>query len=152
MRSRSRRVKLAEGRDIQLSDPTTFARLCRARDFLAAGYRDRVTLHDAARHAWLSPFHFNRVFAQVFGETPHEFVTRIRIDEAKRLLLGGNHSVTDVCFDVGYESLGSFSTRFRSLTGLSPAAFRREARACFGGFASHWPLYYVPACYQQFCL
>jgi AraC-like DNA-binding protein len=135
---------------VHLSDPTTFARLCRARDYLAASYRQRVRLDDAARHACLSPYHFNRVFAQVFGETPHEFVTRIRMDQAKKLLLLDNHSVTDVCFDVGYESLGSFSMRFRSLTGLSPAAFRREARACFGGLASHWPLYYVPACYQRF--
>jgi AraC-like DNA-binding protein len=58
--------------------------------------------------------------------------------------------VTDICFDIGYESLGSFSMRFRSLTGLSPAAFRREARSSFGGLAAHWPLFYIPSCYQQF--
>jgi AraC-like DNA-binding protein len=150
MRTRARRIEIAQSRDIRLSDPVTFARLCRARDYLAASYRDRVKLGDAAREACLSPFHFSRVFAQVFGETPHEFLTRVRIDEAKRLLLRDHHSVTDICFDVGYESLGSFSMRFRSLTGLSPAAFRREARICFGGFASHWPLYYIPACYQHF--
>jgi hypothetical protein len=56
--------------------------------------------------------------------------------------------VTDICFDVGYESLGSFSTRFHSLTGLSPAAFRREARRVFG--FQRWRLFYVPACYQYF--
>lgn len=150
MRTRARRIEIRESRDVRLSDPVTFARLCRARDFLKASYRDRVTLGDAARQACLSPFHFNRVFADVFGETPHEFLTRVRIEEAKRLLLRDNHSVTDICFDVGYESLGSFSMRFRSLTGLSPAAFRREARLSFGGFASHWPLYYIPACYQHF--
>jgi AraC-like DNA-binding protein len=149
MRTLARRLELCRNREPRLFDPATFARLCRARDYLAASYRQRVTLTDAARCACLSPFHFNRVFAQVFGETPHEFLTRIRIDEAKKLLLLDSRSVTDVCFDVGYGSLGSFSTRFRSLTGLSPAAFRREARICFGGFASHW-LYYVPACYQRF--
>jgi AraC-like DNA-binding protein len=52
--------------------------------------------------------------------------------------------------EVGYESLGSFSSRFSSLTGLSPAAFRRESRRTFGGLSSRWPLYYIPACYQQF--
>jgi AraC-like DNA-binding protein len=92
------------------------------------------------------------VFARAFGETPHEFVTRRRIEEAKKLLLAGDQSVTDICFDLGYESLGSFSMRFRSLTGLSPANFRREARVAFAGFASHWALYYIPACYQQFFL
>jgi len=137
-------------RDVRLSDTVTFARLLRARDYLGAGYRDRVSLETAAREACLSPFHFNRVFARAFGETPHEFVTRRRIEEAKKLLLAENQSVTDICLDIGYESLGSFSTKFRSLTGLSPAAFRREARHAFGGFASHWPLYYIPACYQRF--
>jgi AraC-like DNA-binding protein len=110
----------------------------------------RLTLENGAREACISPFHFSRLFTRAFGETPHEFVTRVRIDEAKRLLLSENRSVTDICFDVGYESLGSFSSRFRSLTGLSPAAFRREAHISFGGFAAHWPLYYIPACYQQF--
>jgi AraC-like DNA-binding protein len=150
MRTLSRRAEFALRRDVRLFDATTFARLSRARDFLAACYRDRVTLEKAAGHACLSPYHFNRLFAQAFGETPHEFVTRVRMEEAKKLLLAENHSVTDICFDVGYESLGSFSLKFRSLTGLSPAAFRRQARVSFGGFASHWPLYYIPACYQHF--
>lgn len=152
MRTPSRRAELATQRGPRLFDAITFARLCRARDYVGACFHDRVTLENAAREACLSPFHFNRLFAQAFGETPHEFATRMRIDEAKKLLLAENRNVTDICFDVGYESLGSFSARFRSLTGLSPAAFRREARASFGGFASHWPLYYIPACYQQFVL
>jgi AraC-like DNA-binding protein len=92
------------------------------------------------------------VFTRAFGETPHQFVTRRRIEEAKKLLLAENQSVTDICFNLGYESLGSFSTKFRALTGLSPAAFRREARVAFGGFASHWPLFYIPACYQRFVI
>jgi AraC-like DNA-binding protein len=152
MRPQARRVELAMRRDVRLFDAATFARLSRARDYLGACYRDRVTLENAARKACLSPFHFNRVFARAFGETPHEFVTRMRIEAAKKLLLTENQSVTEICLDVGYESLGSFSMRFRSLTGLSPAAFRREARVAFGGFASHWPLYYIPACYQRFLI
>ena len=149
MRERSRRLEIAVRRDTHLFDAVTFARLNRARDYLAAYYRDRIPLQQAATEACFSPFHFSRLFTRAFGETPHEFVTRLRISEARRLLLAENHSVTDVCFDLGYESLGSFSTRFRSLTGLSPAAFRREGRRTFGGF-QRWPLYYVPACYQYF--
>ena len=150
MRARARREELALSRDIRLCDPATFPRLSRARDYLGAHFYDRVTLEDAARVACLSPFHFNRVFARAFGETPHEFVTRVRIDQAKKLLLAENQSVTDICFDIGYDSLGSFSMKFRSLTGFAPAEFRRQARVAFGGFASHWPLYYIPACYQRF--
>lgn len=149
MRARDRRAELPDRGQVRLCDAVSFARLTRARDYLGSCYRSRVTLEDAAREACLSPFHFNRVFARTFGETPHEFVTRRRIDDAKKLLLAGNQSVTDICFDLGYESLGSFSSKFRLLTGLSPAAFRREARIAFGGFASHWPLYYIPSCYQR---
>ena len=152
MRPQAKRFTLTARCETRLFDAATFSRLCRARDYLAAGCSEPVTLDLAARQACFSPFHFIRLFTQAFGETPHEFVTRIRIDEAKKLLLGDNHSVTDICFNVGYESLGSFSMRFRSLTGLSPAAFRREARITFGGLAAHWPLYYIPACYQQLFL
>jgi AraC-like DNA-binding protein len=152
MRTELRRAELALRREVRLFDEVTFARLCRARDYLGDCYRERVRLENAAGKACLSRFHFNRLFARAFGETPHEFVTRRRIEEAKKLLLRDTESVTDICFAVGYESLGSFSTRFRSLTGLSPASFRREARLAFGGFASHWPLYFIPACYQQFVL
>src|ERR1022692_3792304 len=114
-----------------------------ARDYLAAHYARPVFLAEASRQACLSPFYFNRLFTQSSNETPHEFVTRRRIERAKMPLLAGNHSVTEICFEVGYESLGSFSTRFSSLTGLSPAAFRGEALRIFGGFGVRWPLYYI---------
>jgi AraC-like DNA-binding protein len=127
-----------------------YSRLCRARDFLAARFNERTSLAEAAAHAGLSPFYFHRLFADAFQETPHEFVTRLRIEHAKKLLLAGNHSVTDICFHSGYESLGSFSARFHLLTGLSPAAFRRQARLVFGTSGRYWPLYYMPACFQHF--
>ena len=149
MRTEARRLHAANHRIPRLLDGTTFARVCRARDFLGAQFGQPVTLDHAARQACLSPFHFCRLFAEAFGETPHEFLTRLRIDHAKRLLLADNDSVTDICFQVGYSSLGSFSERFRSLTGLSPAAFRREARTCFSGLAAHWAMFYIPACYQR---
>jgi AraC-like DNA-binding protein len=124
--------------------------LFRARDFLASHFNDRVSLANAAACAGMSPYHFHRLFAETFGETPHEFVTRLRIDHAKKLLMAGNHSVTDICLEAGYESLGSFSSRFHALTGLSPVAFRRESRRVFGTSGSYWPLYYMPACFQHF--
>lgn len=124
--------------------------LSRARDLLAEHFNERIRLAEAAGYAGLSPFYFQRVFTAEFQETPHEFVTRLRIEHAKKLLLAGNHSVTDICFEAGYESLGSFSTRFRSLTGLSPAAFRRESRRVFGTSGRYWPLYYMPVCFQHF--
>lgn len=150
MRSRSRLTETIP-RGVRLYDPATLARLCRARDYIADRFNRRPSLREAARQAYLSPFYFNRLFTEAFGETPHEFLTRLRIERARRLLLADRASVTDICFDVGYESLGSFSTRFRSLTGLSPVAFRREARRVFG-FSRRWKLFYVPSCYRYFHL
>src|SRR5260221_9893446 len=62
----------------------TFRRLCRARDLLAAEYQSQVPLDQAAREACLSPFHFHRLFRATFGETPHDFLTRMRMDRARR--------------------------------------------------------------------
>ena len=84
-----------------LVDDATFRRLCRARDLLAASYNLRVPLDVAAREACLSPFHFQRLFARTFGETPHDFLTRLRMDQAKQLLGAGHLPVTDVCLEVG---------------------------------------------------
>jgi len=151
MRSR-RSPQIAAASGGRPFDPGTFGRLCRARDYLAAHYGARVFLEEAAQQACLSPFYFNRLFTQAFHETPHEFITRRRIEQAKKLLLAGNHSVTEICFEVGYESLGSFSARFSSLTGFSPAAFRGEARRTFGGLGVRWPLYYIPGCFQRMFL
>lgn len=108
--------------------PATRIELCRrvlrGRDFLLARPAEAVALGDVARAAWLSPYHFHRAFRRAFGCTPHEYLTRHRIDRARRLLRETDRSVTDVCLDVGFESLGSFSSLFRRHMGVSPRAFR----------------------------
>ena len=97
----------------------TFRRLCRGRDLLADEYQSRILLAQAAREACLSEFHFHRLFRCTFGETPNHFITRLRMERAKRMLASGR-SVTEVCFEVGYGSLGSFSSKFRTRFGSSP--------------------------------
>lgn len=132
-----------------LADDVTFRRLSRARDFLAASLANPVTLEQAAREACLSPFHFQRLFARVFGETPHDFVTRRRLDLAQHLLAAGDLPVTEVCLEVGYNSVGTFSSRFAARTGQSPSAFRREARRWVAP-ACGWRIYRIPDCYAAF--
>jgi AraC-like DNA-binding protein len=78
-----------------------------------------------AQVAYLSPFHFNRVFRQITGIPPTQFLYALRLEAAKRLLLTTHLRVTDVCFTVGYNSLGTFSTRFTQLVGLSPHHLRQ---------------------------
>lgn len=124
----------------------TFRRLCRARDLLAAEYQSQVLLDAAAREACLSPFHFHRLFRSTFGETPHNFLTRRRMDRARHLLASGEMTVTEVCFDIGYSSLGSFSTKFQSLVGVPPTQYQREARRFFG-YQRPWNIVLVPVCY-----
>jgi AraC-like DNA-binding protein len=105
-----------------------FRRLCQARDRLRDGCRSSLSIADLARDAHISPFHFIRQFEALFGVTPHQCRIQSRLDLAKRLLASGELSVTDVCMEVGFSSLGSFSTLFAARVGESPSAYRRRVR------------------------
>jgi AraC-like DNA-binding protein len=105
-----------------------FMRLCRARDMLRDVDDRPLSIDEVAREAAMSPFHFIRQFSALFGQTPHQFRIEARLDRAKRLLARGNHSVTDVCFEVGFSSLGSFSDLFARRVGVAPSRYRRRAR------------------------
>lgn len=84
-----------------------------------------ITLEDMADIAVVSPFHFNRIFRAITGVPPLRFLSALRIAEAKRLLLTTHLNVTDACFEVGYNSLGSFSSRFKEFVGISPYHLRQ---------------------------
>jgi AraC family transcriptional regulator len=87
-----------------------------------------LVLEDLADIACLSPYYFSRVFHQVVGIPPGEFLATLRLDRAKQLLLTTSLSITDICFEVGYVGLGSFTTRFTQLVGVSPRQLRHLAR------------------------
>ena len=105
-----------------------FRRLCRARDLLRESREPSPTIEQLAREVRISPFHFIRQFEAVFGVTPHQFRIASRIELAKTLLAGGEYSVTDACMEVGFSSLGSFSTLFAQRVGETPSAYRRRVR------------------------
>ena len=88
-----------------------------------------LPLEELAEIAHLSPFHFVRVFRSLTGLPPCQFLSALRLERAKRLLLTSDDSVTEICFTVGYGSLGTFTSRFTQLVGLSPSRFRHLARA-----------------------
>jgi len=88
-----------------------------------------LSVEEAARLAGISPFHFIRQFDAVFGATPHQYRIEARLDRARRLLARGDLSVTEVCMEVGFSSLGSFSDLFTRRVGEPPSAFRRRARS-----------------------
>jgi len=105
-----------------LIDRASLRRLCRARELLE---HDAHPVAEVARLVGISPFHFIRQFDALFGETPHQYRTRARLDRAKQLLARG-HSVTDTCMEVGFSSVGSFSQLFARHVGAPPSAYRRR--------------------------
>ena len=127
-----------------MASGATLRRLVRARDLLHAEPSRGVTLNELARAAGLSRAHLARQFAQTFGLPPHQYLVQLRLDQAKRALATGE-SVTDVCFQVGFESLGTFSSSFRRRTGMSPREYQRATR----GFVQSMgvPILYIPGCF-----
>jgi AraC-like DNA-binding protein len=127
----------------------TLRKLCQARDLLRDLLEEELTLAELSEEADLSSWHFMRAFRAAFGETPHAFQTRLRLERAKDLLTVSSRPVTEICFDVGFTSLGSFSTLFRRQVGLSPAEFRRQVRT-WATVPGRHPWVFVPFCFGHF--
>jgi AraC-like DNA-binding protein len=99
-------------------------RLLRARDAMDRGYAEPLDVSAVAAVAHLSPAHFSRCFRSVYGETPHRYLQRRRVERSMFLLRETDRTVTDVCFAVGFTSLGTFSRTFREIVGETPSAYR----------------------------
>lgn len=99
-------------------------RLLRARDAIDRAYAEPLDVAAIAAVAHLSPAHFSRCFRAVFGETPHRYLQRRRIERSMFLLRETGRSVTEVCTDVGFTSLGTFSRTFREIVGETPSGYR----------------------------
>src|SRR5882672_12710951 len=98
--------------------------LLRAKDLIDALYREELDVPALARAARLSPAHFSREFRRSFGETPHQYLLTRRLERAAALLRGTDRTVADICVTVGLRSVGSFTTSFGRMFGLSPTAYR----------------------------
>ena len=98
--------------------------LLRAKDLADARYAEQLDVDDLARAAGLSRAHFSREFRRTFGESPHAYLLTRRLERAASLLRTTDHSVADVCFSVGLQSVGSFTTSFTRTYGMSPTAYR----------------------------
>jgi AraC-like DNA-binding protein len=117
-------------------------RMLRARDTMDRAYAQPLDIPAIARVAHISPAHFSREFRATFGETPHRYLQRRRVERAMELLRETDRSVTEICFDVGFASLGTFSRTFRVVVGESPSRYR----ARFAGAGVALP---VPACWAM---
>jgi len=101
-------------------------RLWRARKFIDECYDQPLDLTEISKQACLSPYHFLRLFREAFDTTPRQYLIKRRIGKAKELLRVHGLSVTDVCFEVGFQSLGSFSALFHKTVGDAPVTYRRR--------------------------
>jgi AraC-like DNA-binding protein len=106
-----------------------YLHLLRAKDLIDRDYAQPLDVPALARAAYSSPAHFSRGFKQAFGETPHRYLQRRRIERAKELLRATGLSVTEVSVEVGFRSLGSFSAAFRELVGEPPSAYATRWRS-----------------------
>lgn len=113
-------------------------RMLRARDLMDSRYAEPLDVATVARAAHLSPAHFARTFRAVFGESPHRYLQRRRIERAMALLRTTDRSVTEICTAVGFGSLGTFSRTFSAVVGESPTAHRQRG-----------PLGPVPSCFAM---
>jgi AraC-like DNA-binding protein len=100
-------------------------RLLRARDAMDRAYAQRLDVRAVAAVAHVSEAHFIRSFRSVFGETPHRYLQRRRVERSMFLLRETDRSVTDICLDIGFSSLGTFSRTFRAIVGETPSAYRK---------------------------
>ncbi|HUS32281.1 MAG TPA: AraC family transcriptional regulator [Kofleriaceae bacterium] len=119
-------------------------RLVRARDLLHADAARNPTLDELAAASGVSRAHLARNFTQTFGISPHQYLVQLRLEQARRALAAGT-SVTEVCHEVGFESLGTFSSTFRKRVGLSPREYQRRARPFVQSLGV--PILYIPSCF-----
>ena len=104
-------------------------------------YAEPLDVRAVAAVAYISPAHFSRTFRAVFGETPHHYLQRRRVERSMFLLRETDRSVTDVCFDIGFGSLGTFSRTFKEIVGETPSEYR----------AGHGPME-APNCFQMLAM
>src|SRR5678816_4581304 len=101
----------------------TYIRIVNAKMYIDENYQEPIDLEEVSKKAFISKFHFHRLFRKVYRQTPHQYITRKRIDKAKDLL-AENKPVNEVCNEVGFESIGSFSILFKKEIGFAPTLYR----------------------------
>src|SRR5690606_1039020 len=122
-----------------------YRRIVQAKLFIDKNYADKIDLNNISDEAYFSKFHFIRLFKSIYGKTPHQYLTSVRIQKALELLRDGQ-SVREVCFSVGFESLSTFSGLFKRMINISPSVYLAEQQKLKSQI-NQKPRAYVPSCY-----
>lgn len=126
--------------------PELYDRIVAAKLFIDTNYHETIDLDQIAQQAFLSRFHFHRLFTHIYKRTPHQYLTQTRMEAAKLLLAKEGISITDVCNRIGFESPGSFSALFRKQSGYSPRYYRNIAWLK-NKLAQEEPKRFIPHCF-----
>lgn len=124
-----------------------YRRVVKAKLFIDQHYHEPINLDVISGKAFFSSYHFIRLFNKIYGKTPHQYLIRVRIDKAK-MLLRTAMPVQQVCFAVGFDSVGSFSTLFKKITSLSPSQFQHQ-QLQRNLEISKAPLKFIPNCFAE---
>jgi AraC-like DNA-binding protein len=124
-----------------------YRRIVQAKLYIDEHFQDKIDLDNISDKAFFSKFHFIRLFKNAYGKTPHQYLTRVRIEKSK-LLLAEGVSVSEVCYQVGFESVSSFTGLFKRQARLTPAEFQKKFLERKKNI-SELPLNYVPNCFAE---
>lgn len=124
-----------------------YQRIVRAKLFIDENFSANIDLRNIADEACFSKFHFTRLFKQIYGKTPHQHLTNVRVEKAKQLLSDGD-TVAKACFSVGFDSISSFTGLFKRRVGLTPAVFQLTMQKKQAEIASS-PLKHIPNCFAE---
>ncbi|WP_374950213.1 helix-turn-helix transcriptional regulator [Mucilaginibacter sp.] len=124
-----------------------YRRVCNAKQFIDINYNRSIDLDEISGRAFFSKFHFVRIFKSAYGYTPHQYLNRVRMDKAKMLLQNGV-AVADVCYAIGFESISTFTTLFKRVTGQSPAQYQYNKVERLRQI-EQLPLKFIPNCFAE---
>ncbi len=124
-----------------------YRRIVQAKLFIDRNYADAIDLDNISDEAYFSKFHFIRLFKKAYGKTPHQYLTSVRLEKAK-LLLQDQKPVSDVCFEVGFSSISSFTGLFKKVVGQTPSEYSLEQKLRQKSMQQK-PLGYIPGCWAE---
>jgi AraC-like DNA-binding protein len=128
--------------------PDVYKKIVTAKLYIDGCFNGSIDLDRVAREACLSRFHFHRLFTRIYRVTPHQYLTRKRIEYARKALAGKDGSVTEICNDVGFESIGSFSSLFKKAVGHAPTSYRNQEWQK-SRRAEEQPRSFIPHCFIE---
>lgn len=124
-----------------------YKRIVQTKLFIDSHFAEKINLNDISDEALFSKFHFIRLFKSIYGKTPHQYLTQVRLDKAQGLLQR-NHSVTDVCFQVGFDSLSSFTGLFKRVVKSTPSIYQKRFQERQRQIKEA-PLQFIPNCWAE---